>query len=62
MNALARRVAEIADAVHEANKRTLDPVTIELRDSICQSNRVSRSAISRNEWESSRTRPERCGG
>lgn len=62
MNALARRIAEIAEAIYEADKRTLEPVTIELRDSICHSNRVSRSAISSNEGESSGTRPEGCGG
>jgi hypothetical protein len=46
---LAQRIADVAEAVHEANKRTLDPVIVELRDSTCSSNQVSRSAMSSSE-------------
>lgn len=41
MDELARRIADVAEAVHGANKRTLDPVIIKLRDAFRYSDRVS---------------------
>jgi hypothetical protein len=51
MDELARRMADVAEAVHEANERTLDPVIIELRETFRYSDRVSGFAISFNDAE-----------
>jgi hypothetical protein len=51
MDELTRRISDVAEAVHEANKRTLDPVIIELRDAFRYSDRVSGLAISSNDAE-----------
>jgi hypothetical protein len=51
MDELARRIADVAEAVHEANKRTLDPVIIKLRDAFRYSDRVSGFAILSNDAE-----------